>query len=132
MRLEFSRVRRITPIWNNNKSLPENEQIAFEYTPLEYGAWMDATEVLGKVINAARGGVIEEGSDAAKIMIESFKRLLPPNVKSVGAPLLPAPGDDAPITLEEIATKSSFIKLAVELLATLTAISTPTEQDVKN
>jgi len=46
--------------------------------------------------------------------------------------LLAAPGDDKPISMEEIASQAPFVVLATELLATLIAVSAPTEVEVKN
>ena len=139
MRVQFSRARVVTPDWNGNKEQAEQEQLRFEYTPLEYGQWQDAVETLQRlgVMNAITGKPVEITDEQKKEQQELFdlyKRLLPVHVKSVGAPLLPNANDakQEPITITEIATLMPFVTLATELLATLIAISTPTERDLKN
>lgn len=141
MRTTFSRARKITPVWNGNKELPENEQIAFEYTALEYGEWNQTSELMRRAIQrniklaeaaASDPNSIDMESDDGKQLIEVFKNLLPKNVKSVGAPLLAAVGDDKPVTMMEIATLQPFVTLAIELLATLMVVSAPSELDAKN
>lgn len=136
MRTTFSRQRRVTADWNGNKNLPEEQQLAFAYTPLEYGEFNDAVEIIRRLgVFKAAGGEqtveLPEG-DLQDELFDLFKRLLPKNVKSVGGPLLALPGDDKPITVEEIASQAPFVVLATELLATLIAVSAPTEADVKN
>ena len=49
MRVTFSRARVVTPDWNGNKELPEEQQLRYEYTPLEYGQWQDAVETLQRL-----------------------------------------------------------------------------------
>ena len=134
MRTTFSRARRVTADWNSNKELPEEKQLAFSYTPLEYGEFNAATETIRRLgVNIGGEIKVPEG-EAQTELFELFKKLLPKNVKSVGAPLLPNESDteQKPISIEEIATQSPFVVLAVELLATLIAISAPTETDLKN
>jgi len=133
MRLKFSRDKRVTADWNDNKKLPEDEQLAFTYKPLEYEEFNAAVETIRSlgVLNTAEKKIEVKGGDTQELFA-LFKTLLPKNVKSVGAPLLAAPGDDKPISMEEVASQSPFVVLATELLATLIAISAPTEADVKN
>lgn len=141
MRTTFSRAKRIRPDFNDNKKLPEDEQLNFEYAPLEYGEWNAAVEIITRLgfVHAAVGGekkiVIPEDSKAdQEELFKLFRDLLPKHVKSVGAPLLPNVNDgkQEAITIDEIAHQAAFVLLATELLATLIAVSAPTEADLKN
>ena len=135
MRVKFSRERRVEADWNDNKKLPEDERLAFSYKPLEYGEFNASVETIRRlgVINVEKKTIEVEDNDAAQAeLFDLFKSLLPKNVKSVGAPLLAAPGDDKPISMEEIASQAPFVVLATELLATLIVVSAPTEVEVKN
>jgi hypothetical protein len=133
MRVQFSREKRVTADWNENQKLPEDERLAFFYKPLEYGEFDASVETIRRlgVLNSDGKITVPEG-DAQVELFKLFRTLLPKNVRSAGAPLLAAPGDDKPITIDEIATQSPFVALATELLATLIAVSAPTEVDLKN
>lgn len=135
MRARFSREKRVVADWSDNKKLPEEEQLAYSYKPLEYEEFNSSVETIRRLgVLQADGKIIVPEDGAQEDLFELFKRLLPKNVRSVGAPLLPNENDatQEPITLEEIATNSPFVALATELLATLIAVSAPTEADVKN
>ena len=134
MRVGFSRARRIVADWNDNKKLPEDKQLAFLYTPLEYGEFTEARDIMRRIMVSMKNeqGNIDSETEEGKALFDLLKRLLPAKVKSVGAPLLPDHGDDRPVTVEEIAVMQPFIYLAMEMLASLISVSAPTEADLKN
>src|SRR3972149_4778947 len=121
MRVGFSRARRIVADWNDNKKLPEDKQLAFLYTPLEYGEFTEARDIMRRIMVSMKNeqGNIDSETEEGKALFDLLKRLLPAKVKSVGAPLLPDHGDDKPVTVEEIAVMQPFIYLAMEMLASL-------------
>lgn len=135
MRARFSREKRIVADWSDNKKLPEEEQLAFSYKPLEYEEFNASVETIRRLgVLQGDGKIVVPEDGAQEDLFNLFKTLLPKNVRSTGAPLLPNENDtdQKPVTMEEIATSSPFVALATELLATLIAVSAPTEADIKN
>lgn len=135
MRVAFSRAKEVTPEWQENKKLPEDQQLRFSYKPLDYADFTDAAEMFARLVRQQSGDTtVDPDTEVGRELFGLYKRLLPAHVTSVGAPLLPNENDkeQKPVTVEEIATLQPFALLATELLATLISISAPTEADIKN
>jgi hypothetical protein len=117
----FSKSVPFTPEFNDNKKLPEVDQLRFKLTPLS----MDELIVAQEALRAAQP---KEGEKAT-----------PENIRQMGKTYAPVLRDHVEITqgaegfmLEDIATYAHFVDLAIELFKQLSVISQPTEQDVKN
>lgn len=139
MKTNFSRGRVVAPAWNDNKTLPEAEQIKFLYKPMTTGDFNELMEALraAKIANEADAQKAAEAAKSSRDRQDEFVKLL---VDFVGtyvefapksAPLLPAEGVD-PVTMKEVATLSPFFTLAAELLWSLVEASAPADLDRGN
>jgi len=129
MRVKLSRPQSYIPEFNDNKLLPENEQIKADLTPLKLGDFLDLAECF------QRAGAGQQQVDTARLSVAQMKevilsagRLLPTYAVIHG--LIDETGQ--PLTINEVGTQPAFIPLSVELLGKLSEISAPTEGDAKN
>lgn len=130
MRVKLSRPQTYTPEFNDNKQLPEHEQIKAELKPMDMGDFLDLADYFQQV------GQGQTQVDTSKLSVAAMKslilnagRLLPKYVTVTGL-INDASGE--PLTINEVATQPPFIPLAVELLGKLSEVSAPTETDAKN
>lgn len=136
MKVKFSKVVPFTPDFNGNKSLPDDEQIKYELTPMELADFYDVLDALSSI----KGTKQEDGTiqiDTSKLNSSSQKEFmkvcqgfLPKYINSVGAKLEDHGGNE--ITVEDIAKYAPMISLLSEFTAKLLEISTPTEVELGN
>ena len=133
MKVAFSREVKFTPKWNDNETLPENEQVKVLLRPLEMGdlvTLMDSLQTLS-------GGEIDPESltamgdtkniDQVKMLLEACGHLIPKNTTIDN--LEDASG---PVTSKDVVKYPYYMELTAELLTELAGISMPTEVEEKN
>lgn len=132
MKVSFSREVKYVPQWNGNQKLPETDQFHVTLRPLEMGDLFLVVDALGGARAALGTGDeinLEKISD-----VDSIKNL----VKEVGH-LLPKyvtvshlEDDSGPIGVEDILKYPIYMNLMGELIAELSNISMPNEDEVGN
>ncbi len=127
MKVSFSLVTTYIPEWNENRELPEDEQVTVALKTLES---MDMLELADALERQGVEGEVDSTKMTAKdikALLKETGRLLP-NYATVNG----LEGADGPVSIEQVVTYPDFMELAVELLMELANISQPNEDDIKN
>lgn len=133
MKVNFSKAIPFVPEWNDNKTLPEAEQLKLELTPMPLGELVDCTDVLSS--NAIKPEELQERlkeggqptpEDRAKLhgTLDTLTKFIPPYVKIISG----ADGFD----MKDVVSYAHFSGLANEIIGKLVGISSPSKADVKN
>lgn len=133
MKINFSHAVPFTPEWNENKSLPEKDQLKFELKPMLLGDLVDCGDTLSSsqlTPEEVAAAVKETGSPSSeqrtklKNKLDAIKTYVLEYAKIVS-------GNDG-FTLEDVVSYGQFAELAQEVITKLIEISAPNQADVKN
>jgi hypothetical protein len=130
MKVAFSREVVYVPEWNGNRDLPPNEQFSCTLTPLEMNDLFVVVDALSEV--GAKAGTEDnlgalENIAGIKTLVQNVGHILPKYVKVEGIE-----DDTGPITIDEILKYPVYMNLMGELIAQLSNISMPNEEEVGN
>jgi hypothetical protein len=117
----FSKVQPFTPEFNENRALPEGEQLRAKLTVLTLNELIDVQDTLAKAQT-------KEGENPTS---DQIKALLALNGPLLASHVEFVQGNDG-FNVEDVTSYAHFFDLALELLKQLNKVSQPTERDVKN
>lgn len=127
MKVDFHDSTTVTPEWNGNQDLPEDERFTVEMTPLSTNDLIDLLDVLAAMeIDESEMSNVDM-NQAAKI-IKATQDLIP-RYCVINKLFTPA---GAPIDANVVVSDARFMTLAVELFASLMAASQVDEEDEGN
>lgn len=133
MKVQFSKSKKFTPEWNDNKKLPKDEQITVTLRPMRFDDLMNIMDAMGgaKIAQQAQEGVSAE-EIATKVDATAFLRENGAVIGKYVSELVNLDGEDGPVSIEEVCIYPAFMSLAMELTMELVAISMPSEQTEGN
>lgn len=120
MKHKFSRKVRYIPEWNDNRTLPEAEQVVVEIQPLKVADLLSLVDALGGVGVAGNADALKS-ADISRV-VTSCGHLLPQYVT-----IERLEDDDGPVTASDIITYPTYLGLATELLMQCASVSMPSE-----
>lgn len=123
MKIAFSKEVRFVPTFNDNKSLPDAEQITTLLSPLTLGELLDVLDIL-RSANFEKGEVKDLSTTQMRMIVSQAGKYLPTNVKRLE-------GNEG-FDLSDVVSYAQFFGLATEIVFELVRISSPSGPDVKN
>jgi hypothetical protein len=123
VKVNFKKSVPFTPEWNDNKKLPEADQLHLTLSPLDVG------EALHLMATLQDGGF--DSGEVKTLKVEQSKALIESCGKYIPAHVTEVRGNED-FDMEDVVKYLAFMTLAAEILFKLIEISQPTEQDVKN
>lgn len=132
MKVKFSKKVTYIPTWNENSTLPVNEQVSVELCPMVTGDVMVLLDVFQSMADSEMvdGKLVLTSSNAQSIkkLVESAGEFVPKYAKIFNL----TDQDGSEITAEEIIKYPYYMELASEILGELAVISMPSEEEAKN
>lgn len=122
MKITFSRERDYTPEFNDNKALPEDDQLHASIKVMTLHDILDLGDAF-KTVDFETGDMKDMSLEQMKTLVTGAGKYVPKYVT--------LRGNDG-FTLEDTVTYPQFLGLATELLMALLTFSQPTPADVKN
>ena len=129
MKINFSRLVKFTPEFNNNKSLPEDQQIKFVLRSMSIGDFTESAAFIHKI---SRGNkeVSSDNLDVEQTLsiIKNVGRFVPQHVEEMKG----LEDNDGLVGVPSLVSFLPFFPLASEVLLQLLSISAPNADDVGN
>lgn len=122
MKVNFSRETVFIPEFNDNKLLPDEEQLKIKLKVMNLLDLLDLTDIL-KGVGFDKGDIKDLTVEQMKTIVKEGAKYIPKYASLVGA--------DG-FTLQDITDYAAFLPLATELLFTLLNNASPNAADAKN
>ena len=119
----FSKAKKYTPDFNGNKDLPEEKQLFAMLAPLTNAELFDVRDALQAAGFKEKMDSTQLTGDQQRALVKNAGSYLPSHVTLT---------NNEGFDINDVVNYSDFLPLAIDLLFTLIAKSTPTEADVKN
>jgi hypothetical protein len=132
MKVEFSRAVPYIPEWNGNRDLPKSEQFSTILKPLEMEDLMQVVDAISKARSKLGDlsdiqGAMTEDTSTIKSMVSEVGHLIPKYVE-----VNDLQDQTGEVTVQDIVKFPFYFGLSGELVAQLSEISMPNEEEVKN